>query len=740
MTFGVPLFLVAALAGAIPVLLHMINRQNAPVMPFSTLRFLQVSVQKTRRRKYIHDILLLVLRVAALVLLAVGLARPALHQLHGWFGGTAATSVAVILDNSASMATADQTGSRWQRATRAVEQIFDTLRDGDHVALLTSNGPPVLPSRTLFQDHELVRQALATCRSSFERADLAATLDEARRLLAKSTAANKEIYVVTDMQATSWRELKTPEVSDKQTAAPVAPVIMIDISGPTEPNAALAKIQVQATAPVAGVPMQVSVDVQGDTEVVEQRHVALYVDDRKQAASPTLNIEPGQVAHHAFHIALRAPGLRRGDVRLDGKDACAADDRLFFAANIDPAIPIAVLKAEQQEVPFLDQAYYLERALAPEGGSRGAFQVRSLTTTDAEHEPLDPFVVVFCVDLPAPDGRLAEKLANYVTNGGNLVWICGTHVDPVNYSAVNDQVGGGLLPIRMTGLQQAGAERPDGWHIGWIDADDPILGPFHDPPGLYQSVLVYQYVQMPPLTGSGVRVLAKLDDGQPLLVEKNMESGRVFLLATSMHVQWTNLPLRPLFLPLVARLVFQLAGTSVNRPMLIAGSPWTLPTSGHEDTSVEIVRPGGDVVRINRTADDKEAGPIRFTDTHAVGVYEARIRRAGQALRTAFAVNPDPEESAPARVEPGDLESRLGAVTTVVFCHDPDNVARVIQRLRQGQSLWEFFLLVVLFALVAEAFLSNRRALNADRLDQGPRPIARKTKRRVPVRKIDLPI
>ena len=284
----------------------------------------------------------------------------------------------------------------------------------------------------------------------------------------------------------------------------------------------------------------------------------------------------------------------------------------------------------------------------------------------------------------------------------------------------------------MTGLQKAGQERPDGWNVAWLNAEHPIVAPFLEPPGLYQSVRVYQYVQLPPLTGSGVRVLAKLDDGAPLLVEKNVESGRVFLLTTSMHVQWTNLPLRPLFMPLVARLVFQLAGTTISRPQLIAGNPWILPGSDRDGVSVEITRPGGDIVRINRPADATAPGPIQFTNTHAVGIYEARIRRGNQTERAALAVNPDPEEAAPARIGVDDLESRFGNSTTVVLCNDPSNVAQVIERLRQGQSLWELFLLIVLFALVAEAYLSNRRALNADRLEQGPRPITLRAKRHQP--------
>ena len=103
MSLAAPLFLLAALAGAIPVWLHMIHRRQAPVVPFSTLRFLRKSAEQTRRRKRIHDLLLLLLRVAALVLVAVALARPTIRHLGALFGRGAGRAVVLILDNSASL-------------------------------------------------------------------------------------------------------------------------------------------------------------------------------------------------------------------------------------------------------------------------------------------------------------------------------------------------------------------------------------------------------------------------------------------------------------------------------------------------------------------------------------------------------------------------------------------------------------------------------------------------------------
>ena len=88
-------------------MLHMIHRQKAVTVHFSTLRFLRLSVERTRRRKYVDNLALMLLRVAALVLVAVGLARPAVTSLQVLWGKGAATAVVVILDNSASMAIMD---------------------------------------------------------------------------------------------------------------------------------------------------------------------------------------------------------------------------------------------------------------------------------------------------------------------------------------------------------------------------------------------------------------------------------------------------------------------------------------------------------------------------------------------------------------------------------------------------------------------------------------------------------
>jgi hypothetical protein len=219
------------------------------------------------------------------------------------------------------------------------------------------------------------------------------------------------------------------------------------------------------------------------------------------------------------------------------------------------------------------------------------------------------------------------------------------------------------------------------------------------------------------------RVLIKLDDGQPLLAERAVGTGCVLLLGTGVHVDWTNLPLKPLFLPLLARLTLHLAGAETERTMRLAGAPVTLPLGRgkvHDQAGqpeVEVVRPCGEVVRVRKA--DQNADGWRYFDTHEAGVYLVRQVNRKPPKQMTFAVNIDP-----ATVTQADLQARFGT-RPLLFCGSPNDLAGTIERLREGTSLWEWFLAAVLIGLVLEVFLANRgaAALAAQaRPETGPRP------------------
>ncbi len=726
MSFAAPLFLLAALAGAVPVLLHLIHRRKAKEVPFSTLRFLKISVQRTRRRKYIEDMALLMLRVAVLLLVALGLARPAISSLSIFGVGGRTAAVAIVLDNSASMATSDSGRPRFEAARQGAHQVIARLRDSDLVALLPTGGPRQGEVGRLYRTHETVGQALDECKPSFERADLAARIQQARALLKAADAPSKGIYVFTDNQAISWEGLKEPvheDEAERRQAAETVPVIVVNVAREPAPNVALQSITLDSPAPVAGAPFQATVEVFNTAIVPEQKHLELLVDDLRQAVSPTLNIAPGATVKHDFRFTFDRAGTHRGLVRLIEDDGSPMDNRLYFAVTVDQQIPLAIVKPRLDLVPEADDAFYLERALAPAGSAGGAFRVTTLTPESFATTKLTGLVVIFCVNVPALPPLAAEKLWEYVKDGGHLVWICGHNVEPAAYNAMNALAQGQLLPVSLDELRQPLPGGIESWHIGFLDKNDPALRPLTEPASLYQSVLVYRYFPVKWTEHAVPHVLAKLDDGQALLTEQRVGQGAVLFLGTAVHVDWTNLPLKPIFLPLVARLTFQLAGAGTERPMGLAGAPVAIPletgpgTTSTKPTELEVVRPSGEVVRVREG--NQTGRTVRYADTHEAGVYLVRQIDGHPPKTIAFAVNIDPAESDPATLSGAELQSRFGK-QPLLFCAEPADLTATIERLHEGISLWEWFLCAVLIGLVLEVFVANRVSAAAPSAQPSP--------------------
>ena len=728
MTFGAIGFLFAAAAAIIPVVLHMINRQRAKDLPFSTLRFLRISVEKTRRRRRIQDILLMLLRMAVLILIALGLAKPTLTSLKSLLGGGANTAVAIILDNSASMGTIDNDRMRFETALGAAMQVMDELQDGDQVALYLTGGPDFPELGKLDRSHEKVRQILSQCAVSYERADLAVKVHDARKLLVKSEAPNKEIFVISDLQELSWEGLKKEEaapggdasresLSDEEREIRDVPIILVDCHRAPKPNVAVVDVDLRAVVPVAGVPVQATVELVNAASVAQSAHLELHVDGTKSYDSPALSLSPEGRLKHDFQFTFERGGLHRGEIRLVGEDGSKLDDRRFFTMEVDQGIPVAVVTAERHEIAYLDDSFYVEQALAPARAGGWAIRTTSLTSGELVGEPLANYAVIYCVNLPALEVDAAERLRTYVEHGGNLVWICGDNVQPEAYNRMNEDARRQLLPAPLREIRAARAvEGRDSWNVTYLDKEHKALQHVIEPAALYQSILVYTHARIDAKAEGGARVLARLDDGEPLLVQRPVEQGTVTMLGTSAHRGWTNLPVRPIFLPLMARLTFDLAGAEQARHQALAGVPIVIPFQEEiRPRGVEVLPPSGATIRLSLEEGGEAGRPqeFRYADTHDVGIYVLRLLEAVRPTQYAYSVNLDPDEASPAKIAREDLEERFGG-TPLVFAEDPDDLSATFDWLREGTSLWEVFLSAVLIALVFETFISNQLSPKQD--------------------------
>src|SRR5919106_6113456 len=103
MSFLAPLFFAGLAALSIPVLIHLIQRERKNVVQFPSLMFVRRIPYSSIRRRRIHNWLLLMMRLAALLLIVAAFARPFLRSATLVASTDGSRDVVIMLDRSYSM-------------------------------------------------------------------------------------------------------------------------------------------------------------------------------------------------------------------------------------------------------------------------------------------------------------------------------------------------------------------------------------------------------------------------------------------------------------------------------------------------------------------------------------------------------------------------------------------------------------------------------------------------------------
>ena len=333
MGFLNPIWLLLGAAIAVPLILHLLQRHQGPRVIFPAVRYLQRAEREHARRIKLRQLLLLLLRIAAVLFIAFAAARPFIRS-----GGVShePTAAVIILDNSMSSS-----------LVRNDRRVLDELKDralatleragaDDRFWLLRAGAPwePALPGDA-FTTAARIRETQTTASS----ADLVASISRARSILAEGAGGRaREIQLLSDMQLSNWRG----EAERDDGIALIAWSPKRDAVS----NAAIGSIEVGGgLAPRARERSSVVVGIVGDS-TRDSVNLRLHLGGRTTGAGVG---RPGSSVLIPFPP--QAPSLLTGWVELDA-DALRADDRRYFVATIASPPTVSLTRA----APFIASA------------------------------------------------------------------------------------------------------------------------------------------------------------------------------------------------------------------------------------------------------------------------------------------------------------------------------------------------------------------------------------------------
>jgi hypothetical protein len=672
MNFLAPLFFVALAGLAIPVLLHLTQREKKQIVLFPSLMFVRrIPYQAVRRRK-IHNWLLLMVRLAALALIIAAFARPLIKRDDlPVAAGQGAREVVVLLDTSYSMGF----GDRWERARASAHEQIASLNSADRGSLvLFSSGAEIAvrsaPERTALS------AAVATAKPGAGATRYAPALKVAGSIVADSTLPRREVILISDFQRGGWRGEEGARLPEGTILTPVPVQGAVD-----KPNVSVTAVSLarstfsnqERVVVTAGVTNRSDRPVSGST-------IALEFEGLPHASRP-LQLEAGGAGSVTFDAVTISSRNMRGTVRLSD-DALAADNTFNFV--ISPAEPVRIAVVDRGGGTGL----YLSRALAV--GESPRFEVTTRQADTLSDEDLKRNRVVVLNDVTVPAG-LARRLLRFVEQGGGLFVAAGPRaVWPADVDLLPGSIGN---PVDRT--------RGDAARIAALEYSHPVFEPFRAPrSGSFSAIPVYEYRSITAVPSA--QVLAKFDGTAPAVLERRVGSGRVLLWATTLDDTWSDLPRRGVFLPLVHRAMRHLSGYTEPRPWLNVGqvldaSSAAVPTADAPQRVV--LTPSGRRVPLQDEGSD-------VMELSEQGFYELRAQNQDAVV---VAANVDAAEADLTPMDPREIvAAAVGAPGAAEG--GGSGVPLTPEAQEKNQRLWWYLLVAGILLLGADTLLSNRLA------------------------------
>jgi hypothetical protein len=679
MSFLTPLFLLGLAGLAIPVIIHLIQRERKNVVQFPSLMFLRrIPYQSVQRRRIRHWPLLL-LRLAALILVVAAFARPFLRReslAAAAAGG--AREVVFLVDRSYSMAY----GDRWARAVSAASQAINAMGPGDRGSLVFFGSGAEVALRSTSDRGRLV-SALASGKPGATATRFGPAVKLAGSMLSESALPRREVVLVSDFQRGGWLGTEGTRLPD---GAVLTPVVISD--GETS-NASVTPVSMQRST----FNDQERVTLTGGlvnhgSKALSNVEVTLEIDGHA-TETQRINVEANSSASVTFAPFTPPAPNTRGVVRI-GADALPIDNAFHF--TVSPRAAVRIVLAERPNAPP-QASLYLTHALSL--GDSPPFSVADKSIDAITVDDLQRASIVVLNDVPVAQ-LTADRLKAFVTRGGGVLVVLGERTAwPAG--------GADFLP----GVPGPPADRTKGQaaRLGALEYGHPIFEPFRAPrTGDFSSARFYTYRTVTPAADASI--LARFDDGAPALLERRIGTGRVLMWTSTMDLAWNDLPIKAVFLPFVHRVATTLASYAERPAWLTVGEVFEpakrapVPGSTRPQIARVVLTPSGQRIAL----DGSGPGVVELSEQ---GFYEVRAQGRDAEPPVVAASNVDLTESDLTPVDPQEVVAgvigRAGGTATATAA-----AAATDQEHESTQRLWWYLLFFGVLVLLAETVLSNR--------------------------------
>ncbi|TES93570.1 MAG: VWA domain-containing protein [Candidatus Cloacimonadota bacterium] len=649
-----PFYLLGLFLTSVPLILHLLGRRRIKERPFSSLFLLKEIKKSSSIWMRIKDLILLLLRIFFILFIVIGFSHPLVLSPVPFLGKEAPKDVAILIDVSMSMGAEGV----FEKAKQEVKEVFGRLGSGNSI-LLIAFSDRIEEEREIIDEAEL-NSFLDHLKVTFRSTDMLPPLDVAKKELLKREGFSKEIFIVSDFQKSALKNIQSIYSNLRKKKINVYASC---IEG-SRKNIFFTGFQIEPPFPLPGLRLKIFPELisneKGSIPVeLFMGGVMKGIKKTEERKDVFFEIEPGKA------------GYKSGFFRTKG-DSLTLDNNYYFSFYVPENLNILLVGKGTEY-------FYLANALSP--GIKTPIKLTTIEPVKLSRINPSQYNLLILYNIKF-DGYVKARTMDFLRNGGGVLFVMGNEF----LSEVNKNI------LEEIHIVKKNDSKKGFFSIKTVDTGFKPLSDFKDKglKNLYDTKF-FQYFTIK----SNMKAVIQGRNGDPMMLAGNINGGEFVLFPFAFNPEWTQLPLKAIFVPLVYRLTFYLAARQEKLPENQVGEPIKISVSKKVKQPLFILPDGKKKSpTFSTTGDD-----YILKDTELPGIYKF-IPQLGETI--SIAVNVKEEES---RLDVATFEELEFLFPDINKSEKREGFATSGKR---WIDLFPFFIILSLLFLTAELVLENK--------------------------------
>jgi len=666
--FLYPLFTLAGLAIAIPILIHLFNFRRYKRVFFPDIRFLKELQEQTRKHSQLKNLLILACRILAILALVFAFAQPFFSADKDKMD-QGPKAVSIYIDNSFSMGIENKAISLLDKARTKAREIIETLGTNDKIQILTND---FAYNENRFLSREDALRQLGSIHLSPRNRNAQTVLEKQKQLLQTEPGMRKQIVYISDFQQSSFSENLEAKDSIKKYFVPVRAEAINNIS--------LDTVSFETPSILLNQPNPLSVELKNNSTEEANTSVSVMVNNQLKSVT-NVSLKAGENKTQSISFSTATAGNQLIKVFITDYPV-SFDDTFYVAGKANSNYAVLVINQSNANA-------YLSSVFKP--GVQ--FRLDNTNVNAVKTDLLKNYSLIILNGISQLPEGLSTALQTHLNDGGSILTFAPSQAESGNINSFLSQTAG--CTFEQFDTSRTLVSDYNKAHTLFRDL-------FTRTPENIELPVAYKHYSLSRTSLSNEQKLFSFANSDAFLSAFRVGNGSLYVCTSPAEANASNFPKSYWFLPLIYKMAYMNAANPLYALSIGRNAGISIQNTRIGDKTVYHISNGQiDAIPEQRAAGNQMQLNVNSAIQQA-GLYHVYLPESTDS--TFVGINYDRNESALTYWDTKTLQQNT-RLKNAEWIGDHFNAAGTITEWQHGMPLWKVCITLALLFLLCEILL-----------------------------------